>query len=196
MKRHVVILGAGFGGLELATCLSETASDVVNVTLIDRNDSFYFGFSKLEVMVGRESAEAVRLPYREISKAGVDFRQERVVAVDPAARRVATDAGTHDADFLVVAMGADYDMGATPGFPVWEQLTVCPGARGWHHATVRLRTMLGVRGDRDHDLPGVFEQRLGYLDAGRVDGVVTNSRLRPRIRRRWPAQSQIDCRES
>ena len=111
MKRHVVILGAGFGGLELATCLSETASDVVNVTLIDRNDSFYFGFSKLEVMLGRESADAVRLPYREISKAGVDFRQERVVAIDPAARRVATDARTHDADFLVVAMGADYDMG-------------------------------------------------------------------------------------
>ena len=116
MKRHVVILGAGFGGLELATCLSESASDAVEVTLIDRNDSFYFGFSKLEVMLGRQSAEAVQLPYREIVKEGVEFRQETVVAIDPAARRVETDAGTHQADFLVVAMGADYDMAATPGF--------------------------------------------------------------------------------
>ena len=116
MKRHVLILGAGFGGLELATRLSETASDVVNVTLIDRNDSFYFGFSKLDVMLGRQSADAVRLPYRRIAKDSVEFRQETVVAIDPVARRVATDVGTHDADFLVVAMGADYDMEATPGF--------------------------------------------------------------------------------
>ncbi len=116
MKRRVVILGAGFAGLELATRLSETASDAVNVTLVDRNDSFYFGFSKLEVMLGRQSAEAVRLPYREFAKDGVEFRQETVVGIDPIARRVATDMGTHDADFLVVAMGADCDVGATPGF--------------------------------------------------------------------------------
>ena len=116
MRRHVLILGAGFGGLELATRLSETLSDAVHVTLLDRHDSFYFGFSKLEVMLGRESAEAVRLPYREIAKPGVEFRQETVVGVDPVARRVATDVGSHDADFLVVAMGADYDLAATPGF--------------------------------------------------------------------------------
>jgi sulfide:quinone oxidoreductase len=116
MKRHVLILGAGFGGLELATRLSETVSDEVDVTLLDRNDSFYFGFSKLEVMLGRQSADAVRLPYRDVAKAGVEFRQETVVGIDPVARRVATDMGTHDADFLVVAMGADYDIAATPGF--------------------------------------------------------------------------------
>jgi sulfide:quinone oxidoreductase len=116
VKRHVLILGAGFGGLELATRLSEAASDAVNVTLVDRNDSFYFGFSKLEVMLGRQSADAVRFPYRDIAKDSVEFRQETVVAIDPVARRVATDVGTHDADFLVVAMGADYDMAATPGF--------------------------------------------------------------------------------
>lgn len=115
MKPHVVILGAGFAGLELATRLSETLPDAVQVTLLDRNDSFYFGFSKLEVMLGRQPAEAVLLPYRDIAKAGVEFRQETVVEIDPVARRVATDAGTYVADFLVLAMGADYDMAATPG---------------------------------------------------------------------------------
>jgi sulfide:quinone oxidoreductase len=116
MKRHVLILGAGFGGLELATRLSEIASDAVDVTLLDRNDSFFFGFSKLEVMLGRQSAQDVLLPYRDIAKDGVEFRQETVVGIDPVARRVQTDVGTHGADFLVVAMGADYDMAATPGF--------------------------------------------------------------------------------
>ena len=65
MQRHVLILGAGFGGLELATRLSETSADAVRVTLIDRNDSFFFGFSKLEVMLGRQSAEEIKLPYRD-----------------------------------------------------------------------------------------------------------------------------------
>jgi len=116
VKRHVLILGAGFGGLELATRLSETVSDAARVTLLDRNDSFYFGFSKLEVMLGRQSADAVRLPYRDVDRDGVEFRQETVVGIDPVSRRVVTDVGTHDADFLVVAMGADYDMAATPGF--------------------------------------------------------------------------------
>ena len=116
MKRHVLILGAGFGGLELATRLSETAADAVDVTLLDRNDSFFFGFSKLEVMLGRQSARDVLLPYRDLAKDGVEFRQETVVGIDPASRRVKTDVGIHDADFLVVAMGADYDLAATPGF--------------------------------------------------------------------------------
>ena len=116
VKKHVLILGAGFGGLELATRLSETIPDAVRVTLLDRNDAFYFGFSKLEVMLGRQSAEEVKLSYRDIAKDGVEFRQEKVTGVDPAARRVTTEVGSYDADFIVVALGADYDMAATPGF--------------------------------------------------------------------------------
>ena len=116
MKKHVLILGAGFGGLELATRLSETIPDAVRVTLLDRNDAFFFGFSKLEVMLGRQSAEEVKLYYRHIAKDGVEFRQETVTGIDPAARRVTTNAGSYDADFVVVALGADYDMAATPGF--------------------------------------------------------------------------------
>src|SRR3954463_1994539 len=110
MKKHVLIVGAGFAGLELATRLSETLQDAVRVTLLDRNDSFVFGYSKLEVMLGRQLADDVRLHYRHIDKDGVEFRQETVTGIDPTARRVTTDAGSYDADFLVVAMGADYDM--------------------------------------------------------------------------------------
>jgi sulfide:quinone oxidoreductase len=115
VKKHVLILGAGFGGLELATRLSESHEDAVRVTLLDRNDSFFFGFSKLEVMLGRQGADDVRLYYGDIAKDGVEFRQETVTGIDPATRRVTTDAGSYDPDFLVVALGADYDMEATPG---------------------------------------------------------------------------------
>ena len=115
MKKHVLILGAGFGGLELATRLSESYGDSVRVTLLDRNDSFFFGFSKLEVMLGRQSSNDVRLYYRDIAKDGVEFRRETVTGIDPVTRRVTTDTRSYDPDFLVVALGADYDMGATAG---------------------------------------------------------------------------------
>jgi sulfide:quinone oxidoreductase len=115
MKTRVVVLGAGFGGLELATILSESLREEVDVTLIDKSDSFVFGYSKLDVLFGRTTLDAVKLSYREIAKPGVRFAQETILAIDPQARRVRTDAGEHEADFLVVALGADYDMDATPG---------------------------------------------------------------------------------
>jgi len=114
MKR-AVILGAGFGGLELATTLSETLGDEIDVALIDENDAFVFGYSKLDVMFGRTTLDAVRLPYGDIAKPGVRFLQETITAIDPQARRVTTDAGVHEADVLIVALGADYDLDATPG---------------------------------------------------------------------------------
>ena len=116
MKKHVVIVGAGFAGLELATRLSESLRDAVHVTLIDRNDSFYFGFSKLDVLLGRRAPDEVLLHYRDIATEGVEFRQETVTAIDPLKRRVITDEGSYHADFLAVALGAEYHLAATPGF--------------------------------------------------------------------------------
>ena len=115
MQTRVIVLGAGFGGLELATVLSQALGDEVDVALIDKSDAFVFGYSKLDVMFGRTTAAAVRLPYRDIAKPGVRFLQETITAIDPEARRVTTDGGVHEADFLVVALGADYDLDATPG---------------------------------------------------------------------------------
>jgi sulfide:quinone oxidoreductase len=113
---HVVILGAGFAGLELATRLSESHADEVRVTLIDQSDSFSFGFSKLDILFGRKATADVLLHYDDLSKEGVEFRQERVISIDPEKRHVTTDAGSYEADILVVALGADYDFAATPGF--------------------------------------------------------------------------------
>ena len=112
---RVLVLGAGFGGLELTTRLSEEFGDEVEVVLIDQADRFVFGFSKLDVMFGRTVAEAVRHPYRDLVKPGVRFVQTTIRAIDPAARSVETDAGRFEGDVMVVALGADLDPGATPG---------------------------------------------------------------------------------
>ena len=115
MPTRIIILGAGFGGLELATRLSSELAGAVEVTLIDRNEEFIFGFSKLDVMFGRRTMDEVRLPYRSIAKPSVEFRQETILSIDPERKRVVTNAGTHEADILVIALGADLAPGATPG---------------------------------------------------------------------------------
>jgi sulfide:quinone oxidoreductase len=112
---RVVVLGAGFGGLELTSRLSEEFGDRVEIVLIDQSDAFVFGFSKLDVMFGRTVPEHVRLPYRDMAKPGVTFVQTTIRAIDPVAKRVETDAGPFQGDILVVALGADLDPGATPG---------------------------------------------------------------------------------
>ena len=112
---RVVVLGAGFGGLELTTRLSDEFGDDVEVVLIDQADGFVFGFSKLEVMFGRAAPSGVHHSYRDLVKAGVQFVQATVESIDPVAKRVDTDGGTFDADILVIALGADLDPSATPG---------------------------------------------------------------------------------
>jgi sulfide:quinone oxidoreductase len=114
-RMRIVVLGAGFGGLELTSTLSKEFGDTLDLVLVDRGEGFVFGFSKLDLMFGRITpAEAVH-SYRDVVKPGVRFVQAAVRSIDPVARRVETDAGTFDADILVVALGADYDPAATPG---------------------------------------------------------------------------------
>jgi sulfide:quinone oxidoreductase len=112
---RVLVLGAGFGGLELSTRLSEEFGDGVDVVLIDQSDAFVFGFSKLDVMFDRALPAGVRHAYRDAIKPGVNFIRAVVQLIDPAAKRVETDAGTFEGDVVVVALGADLDPAATPG---------------------------------------------------------------------------------
>jgi hypothetical protein len=112
---RTLILGAGFGSLELATLLSEALGEDAGVTLIDEGEAFVFGYSKLDVMFGRATPEEVRRPYTQFAKPGARLVRETITAIDPNARRVTTDTGTYQADVLAVALGADYDLEATPG---------------------------------------------------------------------------------
>ena len=106
MKR-VVVLGAGFGGLELSSRLSAEFGGDLEVVLIDRSDGFVFGFSKLDVLYGRKTADEVRHRYRDLTNPGVRFVQAEILAIDAQNRRVTTAAGDFEGDALVIALGAD-----------------------------------------------------------------------------------------
>jgi sulfide:quinone oxidoreductase len=112
---RVLVLGAGFGGLELATRLSDELGDDTDVVLIDQSDGFIFGFSKLDVMFGRALPSTVVHPYRDLAQPGVRFIQSTVRSIDPVGKRVDTDAGSFAADVMVIGLGADLAPAATPG---------------------------------------------------------------------------------
>lgn len=128
-RTRVTVLGAGFGGLELTTILADALGESVDITLIDKSDSFVFGYSKLDVLFGRKSVSGVSIPYSRVTRPEIDRRREVVTSIDPATRRVTTDDGIYEADILVVALGADYDIGATPGLAdAGEEFYSVPGA--------------------------------------------------------------------
>lgn len=149
MKSKILILGAGFGGLELSTLLAEALGAAADVTLIEQSDHFMFGFSKLDVMFGHAEANAVRMPYRKFLKPGVDFRQETILAIDPGARRVKTDRASYEADHLVVALGAAYDIAATQGLSDVNEFYSVAGAEALRNALLKFQrghALIGVCG--------------------------------------------------
>ena len=112
---RVLVLGAGFGGLEITTALAERFGEDVEITLIDKTDNFVLGFSKLDVMFGRSLPEQVEHAYADVVKPGVQFVQAEITAIDANTKTVQTTAGEFTGDFMVIALGADYDMSLTPG---------------------------------------------------------------------------------
>ena len=112
---RILVLGAGFGGLELSAALSSALGQDADITLFDKADGFVFGFSKLDVMFGKRRPAEVFYSYRDINKPGLRFAQATITAIDPQARRVDTNAGSFDGDIIILALGADLDPAATPG---------------------------------------------------------------------------------
>ena len=111
-RPHVVIVGAGFAGLEAAKALQKAD---VRVTLIDRNNYHKFQPLLYEVaMAGLEPddiAHNVRNIFRGTSN--VHFRMGTVADVDPSAQHVRLRCGdTVGYDFLILAAGAvSHDFG-------------------------------------------------------------------------------------
>lgn len=116
---RIVILGAGFGGLEIATRLSEALGDdagvAADIVVIDRNDAFVAGAAHIDLLVGNTELGDVRRLYSTFSHRGVRFVRSDIHRIDPGHRRVDVADGSIEADVIVIALGAEIDVTATPG---------------------------------------------------------------------------------
>jgi sulfide:quinone oxidoreductase len=116
LAAKILILGAGFGGLQAATRLKEELNESADITLIDKNDSFFIGFTKFDVMFGRRSSEQVKSYYKDLAIDGINFIQDTIEKIDPDNSVVKTSSSDFNYDYLIVALGADLAPEAIPGF--------------------------------------------------------------------------------
>ena len=110
-----VILGGGFGGLACARTLRARLPEAHRIVMVDRASHFLVGAAKTWVMLGERRGDEVVRPRAGLLPPGVTLLEAEVRGIDGAHRQVETDRGTLEADHLVLALGADLDMGAVPG---------------------------------------------------------------------------------
>src|SRR6185295_17265503 len=135
-RPHVVILGAGFGGLNAAIGLRKAP---VDVTVVDRRNYHLFQPLLYQVATAGLSPAQIAMPIRRIlaGQQNATVLMEKVEAVDPTAQIVTTTNRRIAYDFLVIATGARH---AYFGHDEWED--AAPGLKTIGDATeIRARIL-------------------------------------------------------
>ena len=106
-RTKVVIVGAGFGGLEAAKALRRAPVDVI---LIDRQNHHCFQPLLYQVATAALSPADVAWPIRHILRAqrNATVLMEEVTGVDPQRKLLRTDFGELPYDYLIIATGATH----------------------------------------------------------------------------------------
>ncbi|WP_430331670.1 NAD(P)/FAD-dependent oxidoreductase [Rhodococcus sp. ACT016] len=116
MSRTVVVLGAGVGGLTVATELRARLPESDRIVLVDRSFSGALGLSSLWVLRGWRTLDQVRVRPTAAALPGIAMVTAEVERIDTDSRTVHCDpGGLIGYDALVVALGADLNPTAVPG---------------------------------------------------------------------------------
>ncbi len=102
---RVVIIGGGFGGINLAKALK---NDPVQVVMLDKNNYHTFQPLLYQVATGGLEPDSIAFPLRKLLKGSehFHFRLAEVKEIDPVNKVVFTNLGPLEADYIVVATGS------------------------------------------------------------------------------------------
>ena len=115
-RPHIVIVGAGFGGVYTAKHLVRELGDRADITIISRNNYFLFTPLLHEVATGSLSYQSVVEPVVEIFRGThLHFCQGEVHQIDFDAKTVISDNCSFVYDFIVISSGAETNMYGIPG---------------------------------------------------------------------------------
>lgn len=106
-RKKVLVLGAGYAGLQTVTKLQkELSAEEAEITLINKNDYHYEATWLHEASAGTINYEDLLYPVESVlRKDKVNFVTAEVTKIDRNAKKVETDKGIYDFDILVVALG-------------------------------------------------------------------------------------------
>jgi len=104
---HVVVLGAGTGGMPCAYELKEKLGSQHQVTVINSNDYFQFTPSNPWVAVGWRDRKAITFPIKPyLERKGISFICDTVAKIDPNTNKMDLSGGEQvDYDYLVIVTG-------------------------------------------------------------------------------------------
>jgi NADH dehydrogenase len=153
---HVVIVGAGFGGLEIAQKLAHSP---VQITLIDRHNYHLFQPLLYQIAIAGLVPSQIAYPLRTIFRhqKNITFQMSEVTSIDFAARYVRTNGSVIAYDYLVLAIG-----GQTNFF----------GMKAVEENGFQLKSIEDATGTRNH-LLRVFEQASREVDPDKRRALLT-----------------------
>lgn len=116
--KHIVILGAGFGGLACANILRKNLSLDHQITVIDKKDYFLMGFVNLWILNGERKFEESKIALNNLNNKDISFIHDEIIEIDPTKRNITTLNKKHEYeyDYLIIALGAEYSPEEIDGF--------------------------------------------------------------------------------
>jgi NADH dehydrogenase len=163
MAKEVIVVGAGFGGLEAARTLARRSS--VNVTVLDQRNHHLFQPLLYQVATAGLNPADIAVPVRaQFTRApNVSVRLGRVDNVDLARKQVQLEGGVSLRwDFLILACGAQHSYF---GHSEWEEFA--PGLKTLEQATeIRRRILLAFESAENEPDPAAQRRLLTFVIVG------------------------------
>ncbi|WP_449398109.1 NAD(P)/FAD-dependent oxidoreductase [Chryseobacterium wanjuense] len=107
MKKHIVIVGGGFAGINLVKSLVN--DNRFQITLVDKNNYHFFPPLIYQVATSFIQASNISYPFRRLfsNYENVNFHMGNLVKVNPESDSIETDTGRIRYDYLVLALGTE-----------------------------------------------------------------------------------------
>ncbi len=116
MVKKILVLGGGIGGIAVANILADKLKESADITLIDRKKYFQFPPSYPWLMIGKRKPEQVQKELTILSKKGINVINEDIISIDTSGKKVRTETSEYSGDYMVISLGAQYNIAAIPGF--------------------------------------------------------------------------------
>src|SRR3989304_5114584 len=115
--KTIMGLGGGMGGLAAAQQFRTLLPSEHRVVGVEKESAFYMCTFNMRLMTGEMKARAEReRALSGLARKGIEWVHGEVLELDPKTRRVRTSTGTLEGDILVIALGAEKNGSAIPGF--------------------------------------------------------------------------------